>query len=173
MSKTKTQNTQEKPKTLHCQSKAQVQTFIKAIGDNHRKIEQHNAKMNDEIAKITAKYAERIAPLQALNDDLSEAVKIWCENNRNSLLTDGLKTANLITGEVAWRLGKPSVVCKVTPDLIARLERFGLERFIRVKKELDKTAILKEPDAVADIQGVSVKAATEEFIITPFVVRQK
>lgn len=66
-----------------------------------------------------------------------------------------------------------SVAGKVTPELIDRLERFGLHRFVRIKKELDKTAILKEPQAIADIEGVSIKVGDEELIITPFAVRQK
>lgn len=74
---------------------------------------------------------------------------------------------------MAWRAGKMSVAGKVTPELIDRLERFGLHRFVRIKKELDKTAILKEPQAIADIEGVSIKVGDEELIITPFAVRQK
>lgn len=156
-----------KPKQS-CDSKAQAQACIKAIGDNERKIDKLVAKMNDELAKVSAKYAERITPLQETNDELGERVKTWCNANKDELLTGDSKTANLITGEVSWRLGKPSVVGKATPELIDRLERFGLHRFVRVKKELDKTAILKEPAAVADIEGVSIKAGVEELIITPF-----
>lgn len=151
-----------------CHSKAQAQVYIKAIGDNERKIGKLVAKMNDEIAKVSAKYAERITPLQAMNDELETAVKAWCEAHKAEILTGDSKTANLITGEVAWRAGKMSVVGKATPELIDRLERFGLHRFIRVKKELDKTAILKEPNAIADIEGVSIKVGDEELIISPF-----
>lgn len=52
-----------KPKQS-CDSKAQAQACIKAIGDNERKIDKLVAKMNDELAKVSAKYAERITPLQ-------------------------------------------------------------------------------------------------------------
>lgn len=151
-----------------CHNKGQAQVYIKAIGDNERKINKLNDKMNEELAKVTAKYAERITPLQAMNDELETAVKAWCEAHKAELLTDGGKTADLITGEVAWRAGKMSVVGEATPELIDRLERFGLHRFIRVKKELDKTAILKEPTAIAGIEGVSTKVGGEELIIRPF-----
>lgn len=161
----------DKIKIRSCQSKAQAQAFIKAIGDNACKIENLTAKMNAEIAKVTAKYAERITPLQEMSDELSEQVKTWCNANKDELLVGDSKTANLITGEVSWRLGKPSVMGKATPELIDRLERFGLHRFVRVKKELDKTAILKEPLAITDIEGVSIKVGVEELIITPFAVK--
>lgn len=151
-----------------CHSKAQAQVYIKSIGDNERKINKLNDKMNEELAKVAAKYAERITPLQAMNDELHQVVAMWCQAHKDELLTDGGKTADLITGEVAWRAGKMSVVGKATPELIDRLERFGLHRFIRVKKELDKTAILKEPNAIADIEGVGIKVGDEELIISPF-----
>ncbi len=156
-----------------CHNKAQAQVYIKAIGDNACKIDKLNAKMHAELAKVTAKYAERITSLQAMNDELYQVVATWCQAHKSELLTGNAKTANLTTGEVAWRAGKMSVAGKVTPELIDRLERFGLHRFVRIKKELDKTAILKEPQAIADIEGVSIKVGDEELIITPFAVRQK
>ncbi|MGP1606443.1 MAG: host-nuclease inhibitor Gam family protein [Moraxella sp.] len=164
--KNQTFKNQDVPKT--CQNRSQAQAYIKAIGDNARRIARHTTKMNEELAKITAKYAERITPLQEMNAELETAVKIWCKTHKDELLTGDSKTANLITGEVSWRMGKASVVGKSTPELINRLERFGLYRFVRVKKELDKTAILKDPAAIADIEGVSVKMGVEELIITPF-----
>lgn len=157
---TKTQKT--------CHSRGQAQLYIKTIGDNAQKIAKHTAKMNEELANITAKFAKRIAPLEAMNEELETAVKIWCEDHKDELLTGNSKTASLITGEVSWRAGKPSVIGKSTPELIERLERFGLHRFVRIKKELDKTAILKEPTAIADIEGVSIKVGMEELVITPF-----
>lgn len=160
-------------KTNHpsaCQSKKQAQVCIKAIGDTNRKIKQLEAQMEKEIAKITAKYAERLTLLQELSVQMTNTVQVWCQNNKDKLLTDDVKTANLITGEVVWRKRPPSVVGKSTPELIARLERFGLERFVRVKKELDKQAILKDPSAIADIEGISVQDGKEEIIIKPFSV---
>lgn len=153
-----------------CQDKVQAQVYIKAIGDNARKIDKLNAKMNAELAKVAAKYAERITPLQQMNDELETAVKAWCETHKSELLADGSKSANLVTGEVSWRVGKPSVIGSATPELIDRLERFGLHRFIRVKKELDKTAILKEPNAIADIEGVGIKVGDDEIVIKPFAI---
>lgn len=167
MKKTKTR-VKTPAKVLVCQSLEQVQEFIKQIGDTHRSIDRLQSDMNDEIAIITQKYADKINPLKQDSDELSAAVQIWCEANRDSLLTKGGKTANLITGEISWRMRPPSVVLRGTPDVIARLERFGLERFVRVKKEVNKDAILNEPNAIAGISGITVKTGVEDFIINPF-----
>lgn len=139
--------------------------YLTAIKTNAQKIAKHTAKRDDELAKVNAKYAERIDPLQELNDSLKKAVETWCNANKDSLLTTDSKTVQLGIAEISWRLGKPSVVADVTPELFAKLERFGLDRFVRVKKELDKTAILKEPTAIDDIEGVAIVPAKDELII--------
>lgn len=155
-------------KALVCQNQIEAQDFIKTLGDKNREIERLQTQMNDEIAIITQKYADSINPIKADADDLTQAIQIWCEANKDKLLEKGGKTANLITGEVSWRLRPPSVSVRGIDDVIIRLERFGLERFVRTKKEVNKEAILNEPDAVSGIAGVSIKSGVEDFIISPF-----
>ena len=50
-------------------------------------------------------------------------------------------------------------------------QRMGLQRFLRTKTEVDKTAILAEPDAVRGIAGVSVITGLEDFVVTPLEVK--
>jgi phage host-nuclease inhibitor protein Gam len=47
------------------------------------------------------------------------------------------------------------------------LRRAGLSRFIRTKDEVNKEAILNEPEAVARIPGISISQG-EDFVVTPF-----
>lgn len=158
--------TQNQPQTIApIGDKQTAVRYLTAIKANAQKIAKHTAKRDDELAKVNAKYAERIDPLQELNDSLKKAVETWCNANKDSLLTTDSKTVQLGVAEISWRLGKPSVVADVTPELFAKLERFGLDRFVRVKKELDKTAILKEPTAIDGIEGIDIKPATDELTI--------
>jgi phage host-nuclease inhibitor protein Gam len=46
------------------------------------------------------------------------------------------------------------------------LRKAGLERFIRTKEDLNKEAMLADPEAVASIPGISV-SQREEFVIVP------
>ncbi len=48
------------------------------------------------------------------------------------------------------------------------LLKLGLERFVRVKTEINKDAILNEPAAVVGIAGLSIQVGVEDFVITPF-----
>lgn len=170
----KSPKTKTKTKALTaCQSLDEAQTLIGKIGDSQREIARLTTQMNDEIAQITQKYAEEINPHKLSIDELTAKVQIFCEANRDKLLEKGGKTANLITGEVAWRIRPPSVTLRKIDDVIERLERFGLDRFIRVKKEINKEAILAEPTAVTDIAGITVNSGIEDFVITPFEVAVK
>jgi Mu-like prophage host-nuclease inhibitor protein Gam len=142
---------------------------IRRIGDLNRELLRGQAAMNDEIAAITERYQpllesvkEQITPLQA-------GVQVWCEANRHSLTRDGkVKTANFTTGEVQWRQRPPSVSVRGADVVIEALKRLGLGRFVRTKEEINKDAILAEPDAAKGIAGLMVVSGVEDFVITPF-----
>lgn len=156
-----------------CQSLDEVQSIIALVGEHEREITRLSTEMNDEIAVITENYASQIQPLKLAIDEMTSKAQIWCEANRAILLKDGGKTAKLITGEISWRQCPPSVRVRGTDEVIARLERFGLDRFVRVKKTVNKEAIGEEPTAVADIEGITIVDGVEEFKITPFEVTVK
>lgn len=153
-----------------CQSKSQVQDFIRTIGDKNRELSRLETTMNDEIAEITNSYAEKINPLKLEIEQLTGAVQIWCEANRIKLLEKGLKTANLITGEVSWRIRPPSVNIRGKEAVIEKLKSLGLTQFIRTKEEPNKEAILEDVQAVKDVKGITIVSGVEDFIINPFEV---
>lgn len=156
-----------------CQSKADAMRDIKAIGDLQRELGRIEADINDQIADITKKAAPRIEQLRERLTELQAGVQTWCEANRVEICGKG-KSANLITGEVSWRMRPPSVSVPRAGDkldeAINRLRGLGLLRFIRVKEEINKEAILAEPAEVAGVKGIKVVSGVEDFVITPFEV---
>ena len=52
--------------------------------------------------------------------------------------------------------------------VLEALRRLGLHRFIRRKEEVNKEAILAEPQAVSAVPGISIAQGVEDFAITPF-----
>ena len=153
---------------IACQSLEQVQDFIRHIGDKNREVIRLQAKMNDEVAAITNGYTESINGLKQEIEQMTGAVEIWCAANRTKILEKGLKTANLITGEVSWRFSPPSVSLRKIEDVLASFKEKGLTQFIRVKEEVNKEAILADPLAVKDVAGVTIKSGQEFFEIKPF-----
>lgn len=151
------------------QTREEVEQAIKEIGDLQRQLERENLAQNDEIGAITEKYAPRIADLQDQLKPKQEAVQAWCESRRDELTQNGKsKTGNFNTGEVQWRQRPPSVGVRGTDNVLENLRTLGLVRFIRIKEEINKDAMLNEPDIAATVAGITIKKGVEDFIITPF-----
>lgn len=151
------------------QSQDDVAATIRQIGEVSREVARLTADMNDEIAAITQKYQTLITPKQERLVGMQTGVQVWCEANRDKLTNSGkVKTANLITGIVLWRQRPPSVGIRGAESVIETLKKLGLSRFIRTKEEVNKEAMLNEPDAVRGIAGISIVTGIEDFVIEPF-----
>lgn len=153
--------------TFVCQSREETQTAITELGNAQRTLARLSSMINDQIAAITEANKGEIDALNARIDTLVTGIQGWCEANRDSLCGKG-KSANLITGEVAWRQRPPSVSVRAAAKVIAALRSLRLDRFLREKTEINKEAILAEPQAVAGISGINVVTGVEDFIVTPF-----
>lgn len=152
-----------------CNSREEAQIAIKHLGDLQREHIRLSTELNDAIARLTEAEAPRLDALRQRMDTLQAGVQTWCEANREQLCGKS-KTANLITGEVAWRVRPPSVRVTGTDSVIDLLKRMALGRFVRTKEEVNKEAILNEPDSVMGVAGIKVVSGVEDFIVTPFEV---
>ncbi|HAF2714440.1 TPA: host-nuclease inhibitor Gam family protein [Salmonella enterica subsp. enterica serovar Muenchen] len=150
------------------QSKEQVSVDIKKIGDIQRELTRIETDANDQIAVIMNQNTPKIEALRAELDVLQKGVQTWCEANRSTITKGDSKTANLITGEVAWRKKPDSVNLKGVEIVIETLKKLKLDRFIRRKEEVNKDAILADKEAVKGISGISIVSGKETFSITPF-----
>lgn len=151
------------------QNNGEAAADIRQIGDLQRQLARSQAEMNDAIAHITATYQGPVEALSAQITGLQKGVQAYCEAHRDDLTNGGkVKTANLITGEVQWRQRPPS--CRITgaESVIETLQRLGLNEFVREKLEINKEAILNEPDKVKGVAGISIVTGVEDFVITPF-----
>lgn len=142
---------------------------VREIGDDRRRLARLEADMNDRIAALKERYEEQAGPFRERIDASAEGLKIWAEANRTALTGgDKTKTVDLGTGEVKWRLRPPSVRITKVDDVLKRLRDLGLSRFIRVKEEVNKDALLAEPEAARPIIGVTIGSPGEDFIVEPF-----
>ncbi len=164
----KTRVKQQSPEFPVPQTRDQVVHAIAEIGIRQRDRERLEVAMNDELAVIKQRYEEAAAPHIEAIKLLSQGVQIWCEAHRKELTDDGkTKTATLGSGTVAWRMNPPKVVLKGIENILAAFKKLGLDRFIRTKEEVNKEAILVEPEAVKAVPGIKIEQ-NEEFVITPF-----
>lgn len=150
------------------QSRQQVVDAIAAIGRHVRERTKIEAAMNDELAETRGQFEGLAEPHSMRIKELSAGVEAWCAAHRDEL-TDGgkTKTASLPTGEVKWRTTPPSVTVKGAEAVLALLQERQLVRFIRTKQEVNKEAVLNEPDVATAVPGISI-TQREEFVIEPF-----
>ncbi|MCE5242901.1 MAG: host-nuclease inhibitor Gam family protein [Desulfobacteraceae bacterium] len=141
---------------------------IAQIGRHQRERLRIEAAMNDELAAVKQRYEQEAAPHNDAITDLSRGVQTWCEAHRDELTQGGkVKFASLPSGEVKWRMRPPKVVLRGQEAVIEALRRLGLGRFVRTREEVNKEAILAEPEAVQDVKGLSISQG-EDFVIEPF-----
>ncbi|MFM2056071.1 MAG: hypothetical protein RLY71_456 [Pseudomonadota bacterium] len=153
------------------QSKTAVAEAIRRLGDIKRQFERIKTVMNDQIAAITEEHQKHLAPLADEMQAIQTGVQTWCEAHRVDLCgeNDKLgKTANLVTGEVGWRQRPPSVRVTGADAVIETLQRLHLDPFIRTKLEVNKEAILNDPDQVRGVAGITLVSGVEDFFVIPF-----
>ncbi len=150
------------------QSRDEVIEAISTIGQHVRDRTKIEADMNDELSGIRGQFEGLAAPHAQAIADLSKGVQAWCEAHRAELTQNGkTKTVSLSSGEVKWRLTPSKVSIKGEEAVLALLAARKLERFTRVKTEINKEAILNEPDIATAVPGITI-SQREEFVIEPF-----
>ena len=65
------------------------------------------------------------------------------------------------------RLKREKDTLRGVKDIIDRLKKLKLTQFIRRIEEIDKEAMLKDPDTAAAVEGVKIGSGGEDFVITP------
>lgn len=157
------------------QSAEEAASFIGRIGIAERMVARIEHDMNDQIAKIKQASEEAASGYIAEGKALIAGLQIFCDANRDKL-TDGgkVKHHQFGAGKVEWRHRPPSVrlVGKKVDDVIDWISDQGqasiFAPFVRVKKELDREAMRAKAEVAAQIPGVIIGSAGEDFIVTPF-----
>jgi phage host-nuclease inhibitor protein Gam len=155
----------------HCvpQNRESVVSMIARIGTHQRDRQRIKADMDDQITALRESYDTQLVVHSQAIQALTEGVHIWCEANREAL-TGGnkVKFANLMTGEVKWRLRPTSCRAIKVKEAIEEIKLNGLAAtMLRLKEELNKEAILANPEAVAGFRWIALEQG-EDFVIVPF-----
>lgn len=151
------------------QSRDEAASMIAAVGDLSRALARIGADMNDELAAVKERYEAAAEPMRRALGDKIEGLRIWAEANRQALSGGrDIKTFDLGTGLIKWRDRPPAVSITKVKEVIARLKALGLHRFLRTKEEVNKEAMLAEPEVARQVAGVSIGSAGEDFVVEPY-----
>lgn len=162
-------------------SRTEMDQAVGKIGDMQTKKQKLEAEYNEKILALQTAMAAEIEPLDLEIQSLSLGVKTYCDANRADILPPDKKSAELVTGKIAYRDKKPKVVTRSTEKLIERLlEEAGLTKFkdqavkkfssvlLRMKLDLDKDAALENPTKAEEL-GIEIEEDKERFYIKPTV----
>ncbi len=151
------------------QTMTEANSFIREIGVVQRERQKLEIKMNDEVDKIKAKYESRSGHFKSFIDAHTQGLQIFCAANRVALTKDGkIKTYKFPAGEVNWRSRPPKVKLRGVAKILESLKKLKLRKFIRIKEEVNKEAMLADPKKAVAVEGVSIGSGGEDFVITPF-----
>jgi len=141
--------------------------FVGRIGKEQREIDRIQNKLNEAVEKLKSKS---MSESQVRNENISQLVEglfIFAESHRKELTkNEKKKTIEFPTGIFGWRMTPPAVSLKNVKQILKELMKRKLKQFIRVKREVDKEAMMKEPELAASIKGVTI-GQHEEFMVKP------
>jgi phage host-nuclease inhibitor protein Gam len=152
------------------QTRDEASEAIAEIGRIEREVQRIDADLKDRLAEVKAEFEALAQPLKERREALKEGLLVFCEGRRDELTQGGrTKTVVFAAGKVSWKLRPPSVgPIRDAEGVLAALRAAGLTRFIRVKEEVNKEAILDDPGSVAGIPGLKVGSGGEDFTVEPF-----
>lgn len=141
---------------------------IGRIGTLRRDIAAKKALADEAIRMIGERLENDTADVAAELVEHERGVQAWCEANRMILTNnDKVKFHDFGTGTVRWRSLPASVSIRGAEAVIEALKSLGLKAFIREKEEINKEAMLNDPDKARTVAGVTIKSEGEVFAIEP------
>ncbi|MFG1409485.1 host-nuclease inhibitor Gam family protein [Xanthobacter sp. VTT E-85241] len=158
------------------QSREDAAATVARIGALNRNIAREEAAMNDEIAAIKAAAEAKCGPLKDEVTAATEGLKMWAEANRAALTNQHkTKTVDLGTGTISWRTAPQKVkgvprAKDAVAELIKKIKSLGLKQFIRTSEEINREAMLADPDKAGKVPGIRIASDGEEFSVEPFEV---
>lgn len=150
------------------QSREDAVWAIGRIGTLRREIEAHKSVADEQVREAGETLEAATAPLADELSQHQEGVQVYCEANRLTLTNEGkIKYHDFGTGRINWRMRPPKVSLRGADMIIEACRKLGLTQFLRVKEDINKDAMLADPDKARLIAGVTISSEGEEFIIEP------
>ncbi len=151
------------------QSDVEADAMIFDLGVVRRELVVAEAAMNDEIAAIRQRHEQQAEPLKQREAAVLGGLEMWAAANRERLTNGGrVKFYRFASGELKWRTRPPRVSVRGQEAVIETLRSLGLVRFVRIKEEVNKEAMLAEPEVARAVAGVSIGTEGEDFVVEPY-----
>lgn len=150
-------------------NRADFETLFAAYRETKNRLDKADMKLADKTAALAAKHQQDTAADREKLAEIALCLEQYATEHRAELTNHGKsKTVQTVSGCLKWRKTPPAV--QIDGDLssvLTEIRRRKLSRFIRVKEELNKTALLAERELLErrPIAGVSIIHGKETFTI--------
>jgi len=138
--------------------------YLRKIGLLQIRLRDLDTELREKTAALKQQIEDIATPIKEEKTTLAAGLTSWAEANRERLTNGGRsKTARLPSGEIKWRVLPPKVSTRGIPAILEHLKLNGLARFVRNKEEIDKDAMLKEPEIAGVVPGVTIGSEGEQI----------
>lgn len=144
---------------------SEVASFITAIAEKQRAINTKKREAKKKVDAINATLADEVKVLKTERDTFFNALFAFAQPRKEEF-TEVARSIKLETGTFGWRWTPPAVVVDedmTDMDVIKVLEKKGQQKYIRIVKELDREALLRDRP---EVKFVSYEQR-EEFFAKP------
>ena len=149
------------------QSLDEASAYVAAIAEEQRTIDKLQAEFNQKVKELQEQAVAAVKPHSTQVEALVEGVYAFAQSRQAELIGDGKKkSVDVPAGTFGWRLTPPAVSITGVEDVLERLKKMKLQKFIRTKEEIDKEAMLKDQEQALKVEGVSI-GQREEFFVKP------
>ena len=153
-------------------SRAEMENLVGDIASFKNEEQALKAEMDKRIQEVRTSYEESLARLADEINLRMPAAEEWARANPAEF--GKLRSIDMTHAEVGWRTGQPQLKTRsgwTWDRVLERLEAFAqYAGFIRVKKEVDKQAIIaaRENLLPGDFEQMGVRVIQEEsFYVDP------
>ena len=152
-------------------TRPQFESAVEVYSSNNKSLDSISSKMEEEIAKIRANYAEQIKNLELVQDSQFTLIKNFVLANSQTLFSPNKRSVTIKDVVLGLRKDTPSVKTtggKTWEEVIKMLKEknTGLIRTVEV---VDKELILSKRDTLTEVLAeCNLKIAQEDkFFISP------
>jgi len=135
-----------------------------------RRRQKIRLRADAQKAEIDRKLAQGLAPLEREIYERAARIEEFASHRRQKLTENGKTKTVLLpdAGEFHWVFNPPALIVANLKEAIGsiRSKGLGVKRFLRVRYELNKEALLEAPDTARKVDGASI-VQEERFVIAP------
>lgn len=149
-----------------------VRRRLRRMAHDRVRLDALEAELARERQELEARYERRLDARRNRLDRMRDELETYCRRHRQEIFPDGRKSLETPLGKVGFRRSGASVRLQSEVDrgeASRRLERLGLERFVRIRRSPDRRALnraLREGELTRDLLadcGMEVVEGAESF----------